>query len=103
MRAHHDETGTKSVRLPSGTVALRKTPDRVDTTGEPDERFARVKTDWDKHALKEATNPGPVAQGYDAPEGFTAREVVDHNGMVVRGAVWLVRVDPAFSFKAGAE
>jgi phage host-nuclease inhibitor protein Gam len=99
MRAHHAETGTKSKRLPAGTLSLRKAPDKVDAMAPPSEeadRFVRVKREWDRAAVKEATNPGPVAEDYDAPDGYVAHLAVDHDGLVVDGVVWLLATAPAF-------
>ena len=98
MRAHYAETKAKSVRLPAGTLALRRTPDRVEALpdSEPQERFARVVVSWDKNRVKEDTNPGPVAEDYDPPAGFVARVAVDHAGEVVPGVVWLCRIEPSF-------
>ena len=100
-RANHERTGAKSVKLPSGTAALRKTPDRVEVVGdaEPPERFARVSVSWDKNRTKEDTNPGPVAEDYEAPEGYVAHVAVDHTGAVVDGVVWLLRTDPVFTVR----
>lgn len=104
-RAHYAETGTKSVKLPSVTVSLRKTPDKIEPVDkEPPEDaregFVRVKREWDRNAIKEATNPGPVDEDYDAPEGFVAHVAVDRDGLVVPGVVWLLRTAPSFSVKA---
>jgi hypothetical protein len=100
-RANHEATGAKSVKLPSGTLALRRTPDRVEPLpdSKPQERFARVTVAWDKNRVKEATNPGPILEDYDPPEGFIAREAVDTAGERVPGVVWLCRVEPSFSVK----
>ena len=104
-RANHEATGAKSVKLPSGTVSLRKTPDRVEVEpgAEPQDRFARVKVEWDRHAVKEWTNPGPRLEDYDAPEGYEACVAVDTDGLVVPGVVWLLRVEPSFSVRTGGE
>ena len=99
MRAHHAETGTKSKRLPAGTMQLRKAPDRVDALAPPSDdadRFVRVKREWDRNAVKESTNPGPVAEDYEAPEGYVAHQAVDHDGVVIDGVVWLLATAPVF-------
>jgi hypothetical protein len=105
MRAHHETTGTKSVRLPSGTLALRKPRPRVEVLAEPSEdapaELVRVKRDWDKVAIGKGHNPGPEVDGCDPPEGFVARTAVNADGVPMEDFVLLVPVQASFSIKTG--
>lgn len=102
-RARHEVTGAKSVKLPSGSVALRQAPPRIDTAGEPgddvDARLVRVTRSWDKRAIKDATEMHPEPLDIDTPEGFTAHAAVTHDGEALPGVVYLVRTEPTFDAK----
>lgn len=102
-RANHEVTGAKSVNLPSGKVALRQTPPRIDTAGEPDESvppaLLRVVRAWDKRAVKEATKPGKVLEEYDGPADYVAHAAITDDGEILDGVVWLVRTEPTFDAK----
>lgn len=102
-RARHEVTGAKSVKLPSGTVALRQAPPRIDTAGEPaddvDARLVRVTRSWDKRAIKDATAIGPQVDGHEVPDGFAAYAAVTSDGEVLPGVVYLVRTEPTFDAK----
>lgn len=102
-RARHEVTGAKSVKLPSGSVALRQAPHRIDTAGEPGEDvpadLVRVTRAWDKRAVKERTELGPRLVSYDAPDGFVAHAAVNSDGEALPGVVYLVRTEPTFDAK----
>jgi len=102
-RARHEITGAKSVKLPSGTVALRQSPPRIETGGEPtdevDARLVRITRAWDKRAVKESTELGPQLDRHDTPDGFVAHAAVTHEGEVLPGVVYLVRTEPTFDAK----
>jgi len=106
MRAHHETTGTKSVRLPAGTLKLTKAQPRVEVTvREPDpdipDLMVRTKREWDKNAVKQYTQVGPELP-VEVPDGFTVHAAVNVDGEVVNGITYLVRSEPSFSIKAGA-
>ena len=104
MRAHHDETGVKTEKLPHGTLKLIQGRPRVEPVSEdPDPRFTRTTKAWDKAALSKACEPGPEVDEYDAPEGFVAHVPVTSDGEVVAGAVLLVPTRPSFSRKRAGE
>lgn len=101
MRAHHDETGTKTEKLPHGELRVRPGKVRVEPFGDPDPRFSRTRVDWDKRAVSDACEPGPELEEFDTPHGFVAHVPVTGDGEVVPGAVLLVPTSPSFSYKAG--
>ena len=102
-RANHEQTGAKSVKLPSGTVALRQTPPKVQPVGDPIPEvhgdMVRTKLSFDLNRVKEVTRYGPIAEGEEAPPGCEARYAVDGNGEVVPNLIYYVRVEPSFSAK----
>ena len=102
-RATHEVTGAKSVNLPSGSVALRQAPPRIDAAGEPgddvDARLIRVTRAWDKRAVKDTTAIGPQLEDHDTPEGFVAYAAVTGDGEILPGVVYLVRTEPTFDAK----
>ena len=105
-RAHADETGKKSFKLPSGTISLRQGRQRIEAmTKEPAEsvapEFVRVSRSWDKQAIAKVTMPGPIAEDVDAPEGYVAHFCVTADGEVLGDVVTLVPVAPTVSIKAG--
>lgn len=106
-RAHAAETGTKTIRLPSGEIVLRQGRPRIEPVSkEPGTdvapEFVRVSRSWDKQAIAKVTMPGPVAEDVDAPEGYEARRCVTADGEVLADVVCLVPVAPTVIIKAGA-
>ena len=105
-RAHKNETGSKTIKLPSGTLSFRAGSQSIQPLSkEPGEsvpaEFVRVKREWDRTAVKAATMPGPVAEDYDAPEGYEARLAVTADGEVLGDVVRLVPVQDSITIKAG--
>ena len=105
-RAHLSNQKTQTVKLPSGSVSLRKAQPKVEpTVRDPDPDVApelvRVKREWDRNAVKQATTPGPQIEVDDAPEGYTVHWAVDADGVVVNGITFLVPTQPTCSIKAG--
>lgn len=105
-RAHASEVGSKTIKLPAGTVSFRTGQHRIETvTKEPADtapaEFVRTKREWDKQAIKAATGPGPIADDYPAPEGFVAHYAVTADGEVIGDVVRLVPVQDAVTIKAG--
>ena len=103
-RANHEATGAKSVKLPSGTVALRQTPPKVEVIGDPIPEvhgdMLRTTVTFDKNRVKERTRPSDHAiEGEDAPPGCEARYAVTGDGEIVPNVIYYVRVEPSFSVK----
>ena len=99
MRAHHTETGAKSVKLPSGTLSLRKLPNRIDGTPGDDapETLVRVKRSWDAQAVKNFTSPSP--EPIDETDTHYVHAAVTADGEVIAGLTHLVPKAPSFSVK----
>lgn len=106
-RAHASETGSKTIRLPSGTVQFRQGRQRIEPlTKEPSEtvapEFVRVSRSWAKDAIAKATMPGPVAEDIAAPEGYVAHYAVTADGEVLGDVVRLVPVQDSCTIRAGS-
>jgi phage host-nuclease inhibitor protein Gam len=104
LRAHHAAGGSKTVSLPSGSVSLRQGQHRIEPlTKAPSELvpadYVRTKVEWDRNAIKANTQPGPVAEGVEAPEGMVAHWAVDANGERIPDVVRLVPVADTFGIK----
>lgn len=104
-RAHLEGQKTQTVKLPSGSVSLRRTPPRLEAVAEPpediDPLLVRTTRSWDKPNVKERTSVGPELPGYEAPDGFAGHAAVNADGEVVAGVVYLVRSEPSCQIKAG--
>lgn len=105
-RAHAAETGSKTIKLPSGQIAFRQGRQRIEQlTKEPAEtvadEFVRVTRTWAKDAITKATMPGPVAEDVDAPEGYVAHYAVTADGEILGDVVRLVPVQDTCAIKAG--
>ena len=102
MRATHADGGPRTQKLPSGTVSLRKSPDRIATLVDlPPERFARTKVEWDKTAAKKATEPGLPLPDADTEDATAYAAVDPATGEVIVGLVWLRPNEARVSIKAG--
>lgn len=105
-RAHLADQKAQTVRLPSGRVALRRTPPRLEAVADPpaeaDPTLVRVSRSWDKANVKQRTSVGPELPGYDAPDGFVGHAVVNADGEVVAGVVYLVRSEASCTIRAGS-
>lgn len=107
MRAHNETTGTKTAKLPAGTLSLRAARPRVEALDDPAEDVAetlvRVRRSWDKKAVSDSCQPGPVLDDLaDVPDGYVAHAAVTEAGERIDGVVLLVPERDSFSFKAGA-
>ena len=100
MRAHNAETGAKSVKLPAGTISLRKLPTKVDGS-EPSKdapaHLLRVKRSWDAQAVKNYTSPSP--EPIDETETHYVHAAVTADGEVIAGLTHLIAKQPGFSVK----
>lgn len=116
-RAYAEATGTASTRLPSGTLALRKAPDKtvVVLPVEAVAWLAADRPDWVKRTaeprvadVKRGTKPGPPVsaaaaehEGWPpAPDGYEYRRaVLATSDAWVAGIAYLVALDKTFSAK----
>lgn len=100
-RAVVERGGAKTQTLPCGTLRLRAGRAKVEALGDPSdsvpERLVRVSRKWDRTAVAKATTPGPVADDFDAPDGFVAHFAVTTDGEVLGDVVLLVPVADSFS------
>lgn len=119
MRAYHDETGNLSLRLPYGTISLRKpgqprivADDSVDEGGaghwlieHGHEDLVRETIDLDRDAIKRATKPGQRIDKpeVDVPDGFDAFQAVTADGEIVAGVVYLVKGERSFAAKPNVQ
>lgn len=114
MRARFEETGSKTLTLPTGVLRLRDgqpsviADDTIAEVGaarhlaEVSPEYVRANYDLDRNAIKEACQPGPRIEDpdFDVPDGTDAYEAVNTTtGEVVPGVVFIVPGRPKFSYQ----
>jgi hypothetical protein len=113
MRATYERTGRQSVKLPAGTVALRKSPTRVEFPAiESAEAAAEwmtrgdelVTTKWSlaKREASKIVKPGPLLE-QQPMEDYTAHQGMTEAGEALEGVIVFVpKVALGFSAKPAA-